>query len=453
MLNSIFIDYNFLLTYDEEELKKCNVLPLSSDGMYKHFAICKESDLSFFDKEVLVKRIDSTKEEILFYLGDLKRRKSIYQLYLLSLNSQEFNSNILYSFLEELLEFALYKRSSDIHIETTKKALSIRFRIDGNLKQFFLFDIKLYALLSSVLKLKASLDITEKRRPLDGRFCFELLSESVDFRFSSMPTIHGESIVLRVLKQEMNNSSLGHLGFNLSELNKINRSLKNSNGLVLVTGPTGSGKTTTLYAMLKALDSKTKKIITIEDPIEYELENIQQIAVNNELGLSFNAVLKNILRQDPDVIMIGEIRDKESLQIALQSSLTGHLVLSTLHTNSSVDTLGRLFDLEAQPYILASTLKTIIAQRLVLKSCECKEGCSLCNYTLYNGRTTIHEILEVNSTLSSMISQRTPAKEVLDTMKNLGFVSLFENANKKVAQGITTQEEIFRVLGNGDETI
>lgn len=453
MLSDIVIDYDFIGTYDFDLLGECCVLPLVNDGVYKSFAICKESNMSFFDNEILVKRYDSSKEEIRFYLSELQWRQTLYKLYKNSLAAQEFNTNVLYSFIEGLLGFAIYKRSSDIHIETTKRAVSIRFRIDGKLKQFFLFDVKLYALLSSVLKLKASLDITEKRRPLDGRFSLELEGENVDFRLSSMPTIHGESIVLRVLKQEMNDSALGHLGFNLSELNKINRALNQANGLVLVTGPTGSGKTTTLYAMLKALDSKTKKIITIEDPIEYELKNIQQIAVNKELGLSFNSVLKNILRQDPDVIMIGEIRDKESLQLALQASLTGHLVLSTLHTNSSVETLGRLLDMQAQPYILASTLKTIIAQRLILKRCQCKDGCSMCNYTLYNGRTTIHEILEVNSKISSMISQQVSSNEINKYLKESDFISLSHIANKKIAQGITSKEEVFRVLGYCDETV
>ncbi len=448
MINDYIIDYSLVNEFDIEALKKGLCLPLFDEGLYRYVAFSSLSDDTILESDLmLVKKIDSSKEEILFYLSDFETRLNLYLLVKQCYINNEVNQIYMNRFVELLLGFALQKRSSDIHIETTKDGLVVRFRIDGKLKQFFKFDKRLYLMLSSVIKLKCALDITQKRKPLDGRFSLILDEKNIDFRISTMPTLCGESIVLRVLEAVNDKYSLTQLGFNQAQLTTIENTLFQSHGLVLITGPTGSGKTTTLYSMLKSMDAQSKKIVTIEDPIEYELKNIQQIAVNQELEVSFEVLLKNILRQDPDVIMIGEIRDKVSLQIALQASLTGHLVLSTLHTNDSIETLSRLFDLEAKHYIVAATLKTIIAQRLVLKKCDCIEGCSDCNYTKFNGRVSLSEIFSVNSDIASMINKQRSTKEIFDYVKANGFISIYEDAQNKIKKGITTKEEVYSVLG------
>ncbi len=452
MLNDYILDYNLMAQYDIQYLKDANILPLFDDKLYRYVGICSQSDESLLSAEsLLIKKIYVTKEEILFYLSDFEIRLKLYGLakecYSNQINSQESMNN----FIRVLLEHALQKRSSDVHIETTKDALVIRFRIDGRLKQFFKFELKLYLMLSSVIKLKCNLDITQKRKPLDGRFSLILSEKNIDFRVSTMPTMCGESIVLRLLESIKDKQSLSQLGFSKEQLTTIDNTLRQNNGLVLVTGPTGSGKTTTLYGMLKSMDANSKKIVTIEDPIEYELKNIQQIAVNQDLDVSFELILKNILRQDPDVIMIGEIRDKVSLKIALQAALTGHLVLSTLHTNDSIETLSRLFDLEAKPFIVASTLKTIISQRLVMRKCVCETGCEMCNYTAFDGRVSLSEIFSVDSEISSMISKQSSSNEILEYIKSKGFVSIYDDAKNKIKENITVAEEVYRVLGVIDE--
>jgi general secretion pathway protein E len=260
-----------------------------------------------------------------------------------------------------------------------------------------------------------------------------------------MPIITGESIVLRILDNGVNKKDLNNIGFDEKVLGKVKKSITKSNGLILVTGPTGSGKTTTLYSILNELNDNSKKIMTIEDPVEYQIKGIQQISINNEIGLKFNDVLKNILRQDPDIIMIGEIRDEESLSIAIQASLTGHLVLSTLHTNDSVSTISRLIDLNAKPYLVASTLKAVIAQRLVLKLC-CEDGCSKCNYTKFDGRVSLFEFLEFDENISSMVSKSFDKSEILKYALNNGFKTLNEDAKEKIEKRLTTLEEVNKVL-------
>lgn len=445
-LSDCIINYKLVSYYDIKQLREQMVIPFKQDDFYIYLASSSESKTELFEQN-MTKCINSPKNDILFYLNDIELRIQLFELCCKSISNENLNQEPINLFLERLLTFSYEKRASDIHFETTNDALSIRLRIDGKLKQFFLFDKELYMMLSSIIKLKCSLDITQKRKPLNGRFALKISNKKLDFRVSTMPTICGESIVLRILDEFGQQKKLSLLGFNNQQLKDIQSALSNSHGLILITGPTGSGKTTTLYSMLQQLNTQEKKIITIEDPIEYRLKNIQQIAVNNALGLTFHEILKNILRQDPDIIMIGEIRDKESLQIAFQAALTGHLVLSTLHTNDAISTLNRLYDLEAKPYIVANTLKSIISQRLVLKLCSCEKGCEKCNYTKFSGRIGISEVFTINDEIASLISSKENLRDIINTATKKGFISIKEDALQKIQQGITTEDEVYKVIG------
>ena len=263
-----------------------------------------------------------------------------------------------------------------------------------------------------------------------------------------MPTIDSESIVLRVLDNKNINKNLRTLGLSSNLLEILNESLKLTQGLILISGPTGSGKTTTLYSILKELDSEEKKIITVEDPIEYKIDSICQVAINNKIGLSFELVLKNILRQDPDVIFIGEVRDKFSLDIALQASLTGHLVIASIHANNAVETISRLVDLDADPFLISSTLKLIMAQRLVLNYCNfCKaKGCEKCNFTKYYDRSNIAEILRIDEKISSFIFKKSDINEIKEYLKTIKFKTMLDDGKQKVEENITSLDEVYKVI-------
>lgn len=299
--------------------------------------------------------------------------------------------------------------------------------------------------ISSYIKMVSKLDITNSRTPMDGRFSLSFDNEKYDFRVSTMPIISGESIVIRVLDNKNVKKEIGKLGFSKHILNSFKQIKKLRQGLVLITGPTGSGKSTTLYSLLKLLTTLKNKVITIEDPVEYKLESIQQIEIDEKIGLGFETVLRNILRQDPDIILIGEIRDKKSLNLALQASLTGHLVLASIHANSCIETIDRLVDLEADRFLLANSLKYIISQRLVLnicKSCE-KAGCEICNFTGFYDRSCIAEVLKIDEKISSYILNKKPIKEYL---KTTSFKTILEDGKEKVDAGQTTYEEVYKVI-------
>jgi len=447
LLDDYVLDYSLLNSYDKNILENRLVLVLKKDSYFTKIAFSKESREyeSIFCNDEIIKKIEISKNEILFCLSDFEIRLKLFELSKIAINGAEDLE--IDSFLDILISYSIEKNASDIHIETEENALIIRLRIDGVLKTFFSFDIKFHLILSSIIKLISKLDITQKREPQNGRFEKIINQNRVDFRVSTMPTIKGESIVLRVLDTCNTKKDLKELGFDKFNLKKINDSIKKSNGLILVTGPTGSGKTTTLYSILNELNDNSKKIITIEDPIEYQIKGIQQVAVNSDIGLKFSDVLKNILRQDPDVIMIGEIRDKESLSIAIQASLTGHLVFSTLHTNDSISTLNRLFDLNAKPYLIASTLRAVIAQRLVLKLCSyCKDGCINCNFTRFKGRLSIFEILQIDEKIASLIAKKESGKEILNIAKVNGFKTILEDADEKIKLNLTTLDEVYKVI-------
>ena len=296
----------------------------------------------------------------------------------------------------------------------------------------------------------SKLDITMSRLPMDGRFSLYVKSYKYDFRISTMPTISGESIVIRVLDNKTIKKSIEELGFSKNIYGEVENIVNLTQGLVLVSGPTGSGKSTTLYSILKKLNKENKKIITIEDPVEYKLEQTQQISVDEELGLSFSSILRTVLRQDPDILLIGEIRDTDSLNIALQASLTGHLVLASIHANDSLETLSRLIDLKADNYLLSSSLKYIISQRLVLNICQkcSKKGCEICNFTGYYNRSSIAEIIKVDETLSSFIFKNEELKNIKGYLKTQGFRSMLDDGKKKVDEGITVLEEVYKVINS-----
>ena len=349
--------------------------------------------------------------------------------------------------LNALLMQAARDGASDIHIEPYERHSSVRFRIDGTLREVVQPNRALHAALISRLKIMADLDIAEKRLPQDGRISLRLGQRAIDVRVSTMPGAHGERAVLRLLDKSLSRLTLASVGMKGATLQRLEQLIAQPHGIVLVTGPTGSGKTTTLYAALQQLDAAHFNIMTVEDPIEYELSGIGQTQVNAKIDLDFAKALRAILRQDPDIIMIGEIRDKETAQIAIQASLTGHLVLATLHTNDAVSAVTRLTDMGVEPFLLSSSLLGVLAQRLVRKICTACQGsgCTECGHTGYQGRTGIFELLSVDDTLRERIHSRAAESELLSAAKRQGMTSMREDGEHLVAQGITSAQELLRV--------
>ena len=387
---------------------------------------------------------------------------------------------------------AIRDRASDIHLEPDESALRVRFRIDGFLYESLALPKQIHPSLTSRIKILAEMDIAETRAPQDGNFNVKMEKRSFEIRVSTFPTIYGENVVLRILDQTSPLINLGDLGFSKDMLDLCKQLIRRPNGIILVTGPTGSGKTTTLYAFLNLINSKEKNIITIEDPVEYRLALIRQTQVNPKAGITFATGLRSILRQDPDVIMIGEIRDRETSEIAHQSALTGHLVLSTLHTNDAPEAITRLMDIGVEPYLISSSLIGVLAQRLVRTICpDCKtsypadpnilsdlgdveesrndcrtdtqprevpkskepltlhrgKGCKNCKQSGYRGRTGIFELLPINEKIKQLISEKASTQVIRESAKKMvGMISLREDGLRKVLEGITTLEEVDRVI-------
>ena len=394
-------------------------------------------------------------------MADIESKAKLYNYAQNSLGNEISEQKNIHDFINGVLMLAIGKNASDIHFEALEDSLIIRIRVDGLLVQVFRFESSFYSFISSVIKVVANLDISQKRLPQNSRFSRYINGVNYDFRVSTMPTILGESIVIRILNLQNITPRLEELGFNEKNLNLIRKGMASKQGMILVTGPTGSGKTTTLYSILKKLNLLNRKIITIEDPVEYKMNNIQQININNDIGLTYGEALKNVLRQDPDILLIGEIRDRYSLQIAIQAALTGHLVLATLHTKDALNSINRLLDLEAEPFLISATLKTLISQRLIRKLCPvCKEksvnekgepftskGCEKCNLSGYNGRELISEVIEVDDTLASMVSQKSSMEEMSKYCMERGYKTLKEDGMKKVESGISTKEELYCTIG------
>ena len=377
--------------------------------------------------------------------------------------------------LQTLFEDALQVGASDMHIEPQEKHLAIRFRIDGVLHPQAQADLKIAPALALRLKIVSGLDISEKRLPQDGRFAVKVRGKTVDVRLSTMPTQYGESVVMRLLSQGDEAATVDGLGMPPDLLKRFRAILRRPNGLVLVTGPTGSGKTTTLYAALHELNDPATKIITVEDPVEYRLAGINQVQANDKIDLTFARVLRSILRQDPDVILVGEMRDAETAQIALRAAMTGHLVLSTLHTNDAASTPVRLLDMGVPAFMVATSVQGVLAQRLVRKLCaQCKTphdatpqeavwlsrarpggvplegffagaGCDRCHGTGYAGRQAIHELLEINTSLAETLTSGDPAQFVLAARASLAGQTLREHALELARAGITSLAEAMRI--------
>ncbi len=358
--------------------------------------------------------------------------------------------------LNALLTQAAKDGASDIHIEPYERSSAVRFRVDGKLREVVQPNKALHAALISRLKIMAELDIAEKRLPQDGRISLRIGGRAVDVRVSTLPSAHGERAVLRLLDKGDAKFTLESLGMSGDVLHRFERQIQQPHGIVLVTGPTGSGKTTTLYASLGRVDTATVNVLTVEDPVEYELPGIGQTQVNPKIELTFAKALRAILRQDPDVIMIGEIRDYETAQIAIQASLTGHLVLATLHTNDAPSAVTRLIDMGVEPFLLSSSLLGVLAQRLVRKLCPlCRRqdehgawhpvGCAACGHSGYKGRTGVYELMVADDAVRSLIHAQAPEAELIASARRGGMHSMRDDGERLVREGITSAEEVVRV--------
>ena len=375
------------------------------------------------------------------------------------------------------LEFAIKSRASDVHIEPQPDKTRVRYRIDGILHEKLILPRRVHDALISRIKILSDMKIDEKRLPQDGRFNFRAGEEEVDLRVSSLPTVHGEKIVMRLLKKSGKVPQLPELGLRGRALKNLEDSIRVPHGIILITGPTGSGKTTTLYAILNKISTPSVNIVTLEDPVEYQIAGINQVQINPAAGLTFASGLRSFLRQDPNIIMVGEVRDKETADLAIQASLTGHLVFSTLHTNSAAGALPRLLDMEAEPFLLASSMTCIVAQRVVRKICDqCKETfdpapeviadirnylgdlsplaefklykgrrCETCNDTGYQGRIGIFEVLPITEKIGRLILEHKPAVDIEKTAIADGMILMKQDGYLKALEGITTLEEVLRV--------
>lgn len=373
--------------------------------------------------------------------------------------------------VNQLLSTAVAMKASDIHIDPQETKVIIRYRIDGVLKTERVLPKHMQSLLTARIKIISKLDITEHRIPQDGRIKVNLEFHPIDLRVSTLPTVYGEKIVLRILDLGSTLNDISQLGFNKVNLNRFMELIDRPTGIVLITGPTGSGKSSTLYAALNKLNSEEVNLITIEDPVEYQIEGVNQIQVNTNVGMTFAAGLRSILRQDPNIIMIGEIRDKETAEIAIRSSLTGHLVLSTLHTNDSIGSVSRLIDMGVEPFLVASSLSGIVAQRLIRRVCrDCAgvhkpeqreieifakrgmkidkvvrgRGCASCSMTGYKGRMAIHEVLVINDEMRKVIMNGQSFHQLRDLAIQAKTIFLIDDGLLKVKQGLTTIEEVLK---------
>ena len=439
-------------------------------------ALVRESDLLR-----VMDRLYRRTEELNSLAGELDEELSHGDVDLgLMLQTVEENDAPVFRLLQTLFEDALQARASDIHIEPDEAVLRIRQRVDGVLHEQVMNEKRIAPALVQRLKLLAGLDISEKRLPQDGRFQIKVKHHSIDVRLSTMPVQYGEAVVMRLLDQTTGILDLEQLGLGEAMAARLRRLIHMPHGIILVTGPTGSGKTTTLYAALRELNTAERKIITVEDPVEYRLSRVNQVQVQEKIGLTFARVLRTALRQDPDVVMVGEMRDLETAQIGLRAAITGHLVLSTLHTNSAVGTVSRLLDMGAPAYLLASALRAVVAQRLVRRVCpDCREpvapdtqqqvwlesalgagkvpeqffhgtGCNQCGGTGYRGRVGVYELLELDAAMVAALRNSDLQGFSEAVQRNEGFHSLAEQALAYAIEGVTSLDEVMRIAGDSD---
>ncbi|MDD2789416.1 MAG: GspE/PulE family protein [Sulfurimonas sp.] len=485
-LDSIDMDYQLTANTPLAQLKKHNAIPIFEDDMSVSIAFndpldinAQESLQRLFPRKP-IKVALATKKQIASYLFKAELKDSVKGLVkkikdelnsISSIEEQQEASSILL-LIDVILKACINGRASDVHIEPTEKNCVVRGRIDGKLSEVFIFEKSIYPPLASRLKLLANLDIAEKRKPQDGRFSTLVGAREYDFRISTLPILYGESIVMRVLDKQKALVKLEDAGMDSASYHKFLKGLEAPYGIILVTGPTGSGKTTTLYGALNELRNVEDKVITVEDPVEYRMNLIQQVQVNPKVGLSFADALRSILRQDPDKIMIGEIRDQETLEIAIKAALTGHLVISTLHTNDSISAIPRMVDMGIQHYLISGALVAIQAQRLVRKIClSCKEeeiipastleelgelipegakfytgkGCKECNDSGFMGREMICEVLNISEGLSSLIAKGASKEALHELAVSEGFIGIYQNGIQKALDGITSLKEVLKV--------
>jgi type IV pilus assembly protein PilB len=498
------VNHSLLAEIPIDLMLRHQFVPLRREGKTIHIAMADPSDLERLDEisnalrarvvthvatagavDSILRKGDSTHRVLQeaasgFRISLVKETEHGEEILDLDRLATDSDMSPIIKLVDTILYNAMESRTSDIHIETREKGVDVKFRIDGALYQKIdPIDIAYHQTLISRIKVMSELDIAERRVPQDGRFRVRYKGRNVDFRVSIMPTAFGEDAVIRILdKEQISESfrdlSLNIIGFDEEDLKKFRRYIAEPYGMVLVTGPTGSGKTTTLYAALNEIRNDEDKIITIEDPVEYQLPGITQIPVNEKKGLTFARGLRSILRHDPDKIMVGEIRDSETAQIAIQSALTGHLVFTTVHANNVIDVIGRFLNMGVEPYNFVSCLNCVLAQRLIRMLCTvCKRpyhpvdtelmeaglrpeehrgrvlymsvGCDACNHTGYRGRTAIHELLDLSDNIRELIVDRRPGSEVRRAAEAEGLSSMRESALKKVFSGVTTLHEINRV--------
>lgn len=391
---------------------------------------------------------------------------------------EEVENSPIVLLVRNVIEQAARQRASDIHIEPFEYTIRIRYRIDGSLKEAISYDKALYSAMIARIKIISGMDIAEKRKPQDGRITIDIDHKEYDIRVSCLPTCYGEKVVMRLAQKAGFKREKSNLGLKPGDLVKFDNILKNPYGIILVTGPTGSGKSTTLYTALSELNKEDVNIITVEDPVEANIDGINQVMVNAKADLTFASALRSILRQDPDIIMIGEIRDSETAEIAVKASITGHLVVSTLHTNNTAASVARLIDMGVEPYLLSDSLVGIIAQRLVRKLCECSKdnvreatpeekkvlgvpldapcmlhepkGCKLCNNIGYFGRIGVYEIMPVTKRLKRMIADRKNADDIMAAAVEEGMHTLRDSASEYVLDGTTTFSEMMKITYNVD---
>ena len=498
------ISYEELAGIPVELMLRNQFVPLRREGRNLHVGMADPSNLEVLDElenvlnvrivpyvatagaiDVVLRKGDATQRVLqeaasTFKISLLKETEQGEEVLDLDRLASDSEMSPIIKLVDTIVYNAMESRASDIHIEAHDREMLVKFRIDGALYQKVdPIDIAYHQTLISRIKVMSELDIAERRIPQDGRFRVRYKGRTVDFRVSIMPSSYGENCVIRILdkeqiSEEFKNLSLEVVGFDPDDLKHFRVYIKEPYGMVLVTGPTGSGKTTTLYGALNEIRNEEDKIITIEDPVEYQLNGIMQIPVNEKKGLTFARGLRSILRHDPDKIMVGEIRDNETAQIAIQSALTGHLVFTTVHANNVIDVIGRFINMGVEPYNFVSALNCVLAQRLVRLLCPvCKRhyapsaeellesgmrpedvknreffmnvGCDACNHTGYRGRTAIHELLDMSDPIREMIIDRRPGSEIRRQAEKEGLSSLRESAIKKVFNGSTTLYEINRV--------
>lgn len=473
-----------LIPYNVAKAK--NILPISIDELTLTVATQDVNELSTLDylRKISNKNVKFVVEdkktiaryaEMFYYQLSNPIEEEIIAIIKSSLGEVEVNIPHLF---ELFLNSAIKDHATDIHISPENSVTHISYRIDGVLQHFYALPLKLHNQLVARIKILSNLDISEQRKPQDGAFSYEFLSEPFDLRISTLPTNHGENVVMRLLGKNSSLFSLKQLGLTKANIEKVERYFSKPYGIILIVGPTGSGKTTTLYSALRKIDSLKKNVLTIEDPIEYKFSFIKQTQLNEKAGYNFQSAIRAFMRQDPDVMLVGEIRDHDTAELAVRASITGHLVLSTLHTNDAVGTIPRLSDLGIEPYLIGSGLLAVIAQRLVRRLCSsCKVqtevtkeelesmgiskkiielypnytlfdavGCEHCRGTGYRGREAIIEILEIDEDIEDLITKRASTQEILHVAHGKGMYSIKEDGQIKVLEGVTTIQEINRVV-------